>query len=122
VADPTYEDVCSGRTGHAEAVEVTFDPARISYEQLLACFWDIHDPTTLNRQGPDVGTQYRSAIFCHDAEQMAAAVASREGLAMAGRYRGPIVTEILPAATFYPAEDYHQQFMEKRHGKRRSWI
>ncbi len=122
VVGPSYEDVCSGLTGHAEAVEVTFDPVRVSYEQLLACFWDMHDPTTANRQGPDIGTQYRSAIFCHDPNQMATAIASREGLTMAGRYRGPIVTEIVPAAPFYRAEDEHQQYLEKRHGGRNGWF
>ena len=112
-ADPSYEEVCSGRTGHAEAVQVRFDPARVSYEDLLEVFWDLHDPTTLNRQGPDVGSQYRSAIFVHDAEQGAAAAASKERLQESGRYRDPIVTEILPAGLFHRAEDYHQQYFEK---------
>jgi peptide-methionine (S)-S-oxide reductase len=112
-ADPSYEEVCSGRTGHAEAVELQFDPARVSYEELLDVFWDLHDPTTLNRQGPDVGTQYRSAIYVHDAEQQAAATASKERLEQAGRYRGPIVTEIATAGAFHRAEDHHQQYFEK---------
>jgi peptide-methionine (S)-S-oxide reductase len=114
--NPTYEEVCTGRTGHAESVLVEYDPAKVSYEKLLEIFWDEHDPTTLNRQGPDVGTQYRSVIFFHDAAQQAAAVASKERLAREGKYRRPIVTEIVPAATFYPAEDYHQQYFFKRGG------
>ncbi len=113
-ADPTYEDVCSGRTGHVEVVEVTFDPAEVSYEDLLALFWEIHDPTTSNRQGPDVGTQYRSAIFYADDEQEAAARASKEALARSGRHTRAIVTEITAASEFYPAEDYHQNYFEKR--------
>jgi peptide-methionine (S)-S-oxide reductase len=112
-AKPSYEEVCSGRTGHAEAVQLQFDPERISYEQLLDLFWSLHDPTTLNRQGPDVGTQYRSAIFVHDAEQEAAATASKARLQEAARSRRPIVTEIVPAGPFYRAEDYHQQYFEK---------
>ena len=112
--DPTYEDVCTDRTGHAEAVEVEFDPARVNYGQLLDVFWNEHDPTQLNRQGPDVGTQYRSAIFFHNPAQQAAAIASREALEKSGRYRRPIVTEIVPAPDFHRAEDYHQQYLEKR--------
>lgn len=112
--NPTYRDVCSGRTGHAEVVEVTYDPARLSYDDLLTVFWENHDPTTLNRQGPDVGEQYRSAIFYHDDEQKAVANASKEERDRSGRYRRPIVTEITPASTFYEAEDYHQQYLEKR--------
>ncbi len=112
--DPAYEDVCSGRTGHAEAVRVEYDPSKVSYDELLAVFWEIHDPTTLNRQGPDVGTQYRSAIFFHDAEQEAAARASKEKLQKSGGFSGKIVTEITPASTFHRAEDYHQQYLEKR--------
>ncbi len=112
-AKPSYEEVCTGRTGHAEAVQLQFDPARVSYSELLDIFWDLHDPTTLNRQGPDVGTQYRSAIYVHDAEQEAAATASKERLQQAGRYRDPIVTEIVPASEFHRAEDYHQQYFEK---------
>ena len=112
--NPTYRDVCSGRTGHAEVVEVTYDPSRLSYDDLLTVFWENHDPTTLNRQGPDVGVQYRSAIFYHDDEQRKAAEASKEERDKSGRYRRPIVTEITPASTFYEAEDYHQQYLEKR--------
>jgi peptide-methionine (S)-S-oxide reductase len=110
--NPTYKDVCTDRTGHAEAVEVTFDPARVSYDKLLDVFWRIHDPTTVNRQGPDVGTQYRSATFFHSPEQEAAARAS-----MAKRQsqlKHPIVTQLVPASTFYRAEDYHQRYLEKR--------
>ncbi|MGZ4140603.1 MAG: peptide-methionine (S)-S-oxide reductase MsrA [Actinomycetota bacterium] len=110
--NPSYRDVCSHTTGHAEAVEVEFDPAQISYEKLLDRFFEVHDPTQLNRQGPDVGDQYRSAIFVHDDEQAAAAAAAKE--AHAKDHARPIVTEITPAATFYPAEDYHQRYLEKR--------
>jgi len=113
-ADPTYEQVCSGRTGHAEAVEVTYDPARVSYDELLRVFWENHDPTTPNRQGPDVGEQYRSAVFFHSPEQEAAAKASVASLEAAKRFRRPIVTQIVPAGPFYRAEDYHQQYLEKR--------
>ena len=112
--NPSYHDVCTGRTGHAEVVEVTYDPARVSYEDLLKVFWGNHNPTTLNRQGWDVGTQYRSAIYFHDAKQEAAARASKEQLEKSGKYRKPIVTEVTPASTFYMAEDYHQQYLEKR--------
>ncbi len=118
--DPTYEQVCSGRTGHAETVEVEFDPAEVSYDELLAVFWEIHDPTTLNRQGPDVGAQYRSAIFFHDADQEAAARASKEKLQKSGGFKGEIVTEITPASTFYRAEEDHQQYLEKR--RRARWL
>ena len=111
---PTYRDVCTGRTGHAEAVEVQYDPAEVSYEQLLSLFWEIHDPTTPNRQGPDIGTQYRSAIFFHTPAQQAAAAASKERMEKEGRFRSRIVTEIVPAAEFYRAEEYHQQYLEKR--------
>ena len=110
---PTYEQVCSGRTGHAEAVWLRFDPERVSYEKLLDVFWKLHDPTTLNRQGPDVGSQYRSAIFFHDVAQHSAAEASRDRLAASGTYRRPIVTQIVPAVTFFPAEEYHQRYLEK---------
>jgi peptide-methionine (S)-S-oxide reductase len=113
--NPSYEDVCSGRTGHAEVVEVTYDPSRVSYDELLNVFWSSHDPTTLNRQGPDRGTQYRSAIFYHNEAQEAAAAASKERWGSAGRFAGPIVTEITPASTFYKAEEYHQRYLEK-HG------
>jgi peptide-methionine (S)-S-oxide reductase len=112
--NPTYRDVCTDRTGHAEVVEVEYDPARVSYDDLLRVFWDSHDPTTLNRQGPDVGTQYRSVIFFHTPEQEAAAAASKEKLERSGRFKRPIVTAIAPAGTFYRAEDYHQQYLEKR--------
>ena len=112
--DPTYHDVCSGRTGHAEAVQVEYDPSQVSYDDLLRVFWENHDPTTLNRQGPDVGTQYRSAIFFHTPEQEAAAKASKDALAKSGRFKRPIVTEIQPAPEFWQAEDYHQQYLEKR--------
>ena len=112
--NPTYHDVCTGRTGHAEVVEVEFDPARVSYQDLLRVFWENHDPTTLNRQGPDVGTQYRSEIFFHSPEQQAAALASKQELERTGAYKRPIVTAILPAAPFYRAEEYHQQYLEKR--------
>jgi peptide-methionine (S)-S-oxide reductase len=114
VANPSYEQVCTGRTGHAEAVGVEFDPARVSYQDLLKVFWENHDPTTPNRQGPDVGAQYRSAIFFHNAQQEAAARASKETLDKGGRYKRPIVTEITPASEFYRAEEYHQQYLEKR--------
>jgi peptide-methionine (S)-S-oxide reductase len=112
--NPTYRDVCSGRTGHAEVVEVTYDADRLTYDDMLTVFWDNHNPTTLNRQGPDIGTQYRSAIFYHDDEQKAAATASKDERDKSGRYKSPIVTEITPASTFYEAEDYHQQYLEKR--------
>jgi peptide-methionine (S)-S-oxide reductase len=110
---PTYHDVCSGTTGHAEAVEVTFDPAIISYNQLLDIFWECHDPTQLNRQGPDLGTQYRSAIFCHSDAQKLMAEESRERLDRSARLRHPIVTEIVPVATFWEAEEYHQKYHRK---------
>ena len=112
--NPTYKEVCTDRTGHAEAVEVEFDPAQVKYADLLKVFWENHDPTQLNRQGPDWGTQYRSAIFFHTPEQQAAAEASKESLEKAHRYSKPIVTQIVPAVTFFPAEDYHQQYLEKR--------
>ena len=112
--NPTYKQVCTDRTGHAEAVRVEFDPAIVSYEQLLKVFWDIHNPTTLNRQGPDFGSQYRSSIFYHDEAQKAAAMASKEKIQSSGKYNRDVVTEITPASTFYMAEDYHQQYYEKR--------
>ncbi|MEK7268631.1 MAG: peptide-methionine (S)-S-oxide reductase MsrA [Nitrospirota bacterium] len=114
--DPTYHDVCTGRTGHAEVVEVEYDPSKVSYEELLAVFWNIHDPTTLNRQGPDMGTQYRSAIFFHNPEQEVAAKTSKEQLQHSGRFKKPIVTELTPASLFYRAEGYHQRYLEK-HGQ-----
>jgi len=112
VPHPTYEQVCTDRTGHAEVVEVTFDDEVVPYEQLLAVFWAEHDPTQLNRQGPDVGTQYRSVIFVHDAEQRAAAEASRARVQE--RLSRPIVTQIEDAPSFWEAEDYHQRYLEKR--------
>ena len=113
IDNPTYKDVCTGRTGHAEVVQVQYDPALVAFEQLLDVFWSIHDPTQLDRQGPDVGTQYRSAIFHHDPAQEAAARASKENLDASGRYRKPIVTEIAPAGHFWPAAEYHQQYIAK---------
>jgi peptide-methionine (S)-S-oxide reductase len=113
--NPTYRDVCTDRTGHAEVVEVDYDPERVSYEDLLNVFWNNHNPTTLNRQGPDVGTQYRSVVFYHTPEQQATAVASKERLEREGRFKRPIVTQIVPASTFYRAEEYHQQYLAK-HG------
>ena len=112
--NPSYEIVCSGRTGHAEVVEVTFDPGKVSYERLLEVFWSIHDPTTLNRQGPDIGEQYRSVIFYHGPAQEAAARAARDKLASSGRYANPVVTDIRSATAFFRAEDYHQRYLEKR--------
>src|SRR3984893_4668957 len=113
-ANPTYKDVCTDRTGHAEAVEVEYDPATLSYEKLLEVFWENHDPTQLNRQGPDWGTQYRSAIFFHTPEQEGEARLSKEQLEKAGLFKNPIVTHTFPALTFHPAEDYHKQYLEKR--------
>jgi peptide-methionine (S)-S-oxide reductase len=114
LVNPTYEDVCTDRTGHAEAVQVEFDPAKVSYGRLLDVFWENHDPTTKNRQGPDVGTQYRSAIFYHDAEQERAAKDSIVHQEKSGRFLRPIVTEIVPAVEFWQAEEYHQRYLEKR--------
>jgi peptide-methionine (S)-S-oxide reductase len=113
LVDPTYKDVCSGQTGHAEAVEVIFDPSVVSYDKLLELFWAMHDPTTSNRQGPDVGSQYRSAIFYHTEEQENAALASKINLQKSGKYQRGIVTQIVPAGRFYRAEEYHQQYIEK---------
>ena len=112
-ANPTYEDVCTGRTGHAEVVRVRFDPARLSFRDLLSVFFSIHDPTTLNRQGNDVGTQYRSVIFCQTPEQRAAATAVIAEITAARLWRDPIVTEVADAATFYPAEAYHQEYFTR---------
>jgi peptide-methionine (S)-S-oxide reductase len=111
---PTYKEVCTDRTGHAEAVEIDYDPAQVRYRDLLKVFWENHDPTQLNRQGPDWGTQYRSAIFFHTPEQQSEAQASKQALENAHRFSKPIVTQIVPAVKFHPAEDYHQQYLEKR--------
>ena len=112
--NPSYREVCSHRTGHAEAVRVEYDPTRVSYNDLLQVFWENHDPTQLNRQGPDIGDQYRSVIFYYSPEQEKAAEDSKEKLESSGKYRRTIVTQILPAPSFYMAEDYHQQYLEKR--------
>jgi peptide-methionine (S)-S-oxide reductase len=112
--NPTYKDVCSDTTGHAEVVEVEFDPNEISYETLLNVFWDNHNPTEVNRQGPDIGTQYRSVIFYHNEEERLVAERSKEERAKSGRYRRRIATQIVPATQFWRAEDYHQQYLEKR--------
>ena len=114
--NPTYEDVCSHQTGHAEVVEVEFDPAQVAYEQLLDIFWSNHDPTTRDRQGPDIGSQYRSVVFYHSPAQKTAAEAKKEALDRSGRFRRPIVTQIEPAPTFYRAEEYHQRYLAK-HGR-----
>lgn len=114
VENPTYQQVCTDRTGHAEVVEVVFDPSGVTFEDLLEVFWSIHDPTTLNRQGPDIGSQYRSVIFYHSPEQQKAALASKERMEKSGKFKRPIVTEIVPAAPYYKAEEYHQQYLEKR--------
>lgn len=112
--NPTYEMVCSDTTGHAEAVEVTYDPSQVSYEDLLKIFWENHNPTTPNQQGPDFGTQYRSVIFAHDDVQKSAAEQSLKEVDASGRWKRPVVTQIVPAVTFYPAEAYHQQYLLKR--------
>ncbi len=111
--NPTYKEVCSGRSGHAEIVRVEFDPSLVSYEQLLELFWSIHDPTQHDRQGPDVGSQYRTVIFHHSLQQRDAATASRDAIGKSGRFAGPVVTQIVPASTFYRAEDYHQQYIAR---------
>ncbi len=111
---PTYQQVCTDKTGHAEAVQVEYDPGQVTYGELLEVFWGNHDPTTVNRQGPDVGEQYRSAIFVHDEEQKRIATESKAGIEKSGRFEKPIVTEIRDAPEFYPAEDYHQRYFEKR--------
>jgi peptide-methionine (S)-S-oxide reductase len=111
--NPTYRDVCTGRTGHAEAVQVVYDPEEVSYDDLLNLFWEIHNPTTRDRQGLDVGSQYRSAIFYHTTDQQESAEASKKRLQRSGRFRSDIVTEITPASEFYPAEEYHQRYLEK---------
>jgi len=112
--NPAYQDVCTDTTGHAEAVEVTYDPTKISYDTLLNIFWENHDPTQLNRQGPDTGTQYRTAVFYHSDAQRETAEASKKALQESGRFKRPVVTQIVPAVTFWPAEDYHQQYLLKR--------
>ena len=112
--NPTYEDVCTNETGHAEVVQVTFDPAKVSYEQLLDVFWQAHDPTQVNRQGPDFGAQYRTAIFFHSPEQEAAAKKSLAALDDIGKFKRRIATEITPAGAFYRAEEYHQKYLQKR--------
>ncbi len=112
--NPTYKDICSGGTGHAEVVQLEFDPSVVSYRELLEVFWSNHDPTTPDRQGPDAGSQYRSAIFFHNIEQETTATASKAEIDRSGRLRDPVVTEISPASTFYLAEDYHQRYLEKR--------
>lgn len=114
--EPTYKQVCADATGHAEAVLLEYDPQKVTYEQLLEVFWRIHDPTTPNRQGPDIGSQYRSAIFYHSPEQASAAEASKKSLDASGRYGRPIVTQIVPADTFWPAEEYHQKYHLKHGG------
>ncbi len=111
--NPTYKEVCTGRTGHAEVCQVEFDPNQVSYEQLLNAFWKMHDPTTANRQGPDIGTQYRSAIFYLSPEQKEIATKSKEEANKSGKFRGPIVTEITAASAYWPAEEYHQRYFEK---------
>ena len=116
VENPTYEQVCSGRTGHAEVVHLEYDPAVVAYDKLLEVFWSSHDPTTLNRQGPDVGSQYRSTGFVHTPQQETAARTSKEALASSGRFQRPIVTEIAAASAFYRAEEHHQQYLAK-HGR-----
>lgn len=114
LANPSYQDVCTDRTGHAEVVRVEFDPAQVNYRDLLRVFWENHDPTQLNRQGPDVGMQYRSVIFYHSPEQEAEARASKAEQEQSGKHRRPVVTVIEPAPAFYRAEEYHQQYLEKR--------
>jgi peptide-methionine (S)-S-oxide reductase len=116
--NPTYEDVCTDRTGHAEALQIQYDPKQVSYEQLLEVFWNIHDPTTKNRQGPDIGSQYRSMICYHTPEQEKIAIKAKEELERSGKFRNKIVTEIVPASTFYKAEEYHQKYYQKRGGGR----
>ena len=112
--NPSYEDVCAGGTGHAEVVKIEYDENKVSFEELLQIFWNIHDPTTFNRQGPDIGSQYRSAIFIHSQEQEISAFASRKALEASKKYQNSVVTEIVPAKTFYRAEEYHQLYFQKR--------
>ena len=116
IADPTYEQVCSGNTGHAEVVLIEYDQRKVDYDELLEVFWDCHDPTQVNRQGPDIGSQYRSAIFTFDADQEAVARESKHAHDASGRYARPIATEITPAGPFWRAEDGHQQYLAKRNG------
>lgn len=116
--NPTYKEVSTGRTGHAESVEIIYDPSIVSYKELLDIFWDVHDPTQVNRQGPDIGSQYRSIIFYHNEEQKFDAIESKKELEKSGKYNKEIATEIIPAREFYPAEDYHQQYFEKEDYKR----
>jgi peptide-methionine (S)-S-oxide reductase len=111
---PTYKEVCTDQTGHAEVVQVTFDPSQVSYEQLLEVFWKVHDPTQVNRQGPDFGKQYRTAVFFHTSEQQAMALKSKQALDASGKFHRPVTTEITPAGTFWRAEEYHQRYLEKR--------
>jgi peptide-methionine (S)-S-oxide reductase len=118
---PNYEQVCRGNTGHAEAVEVVFDPEKVSYEKLLKVFWNCHSPTSLNKQGLDEGSQYRSALFCHTPAQLATALDSKEELQLSKKYRSPIVTQITPAGPFHPAEEYHQKYLEKQ-GIKHCWV
>ncbi len=113
ITDPSYEDVCHGDTGHAESIQISFDPKIVSYKNLLEYFWDMHNPTTINRQGPDIGSQYRSAIFYHDDQQLQQALESKQRQETNGRYQLPIVTEMSPLSIFYPAEEYHQQYLTK---------
>jgi peptide-methionine (S)-S-oxide reductase len=115
--EPTYKDVCSHKTGHAEAIEIIFDPSKVSFDELLEVFWSIHDPTTLNRQGPDIGTQYRSAIFYLNSEQEKKALNSKNKLETSKRFKRPIVTQIVSASEFWEAEEYHQQYVEKRNNQ-----
>lgn len=112
--NPSYRDVCTGKTGHAEVVQLEYDPSQVTYEELLNHFWSLHDPTTLNRQGPDIGTQYRSAIFFHSVEQQKIALEAKAKLEKLGRFKKPIVTEITAASQFYRAEEYHQRYLEKQ--------
>jgi len=112
--NPTYKEVCTDQTGHAEVVQVTFDPSKVSYEQLLEVFWKVHDPTQVNRQGPDFGKQYRTAIFFHTPEQQAKALKSKQALDASGKLSRPVATEITPAGSFWRAEEYHQRYLEKR--------
>ncbi|HIE16456.1 MAG TPA: peptide-methionine (S)-S-oxide reductase MsrA [Bacteroidales bacterium] len=114
VVDPTYEEVCTGETNHAEAVQIYYDENIISFKNLLAVFWSIHDPTSLNKQGPDEGTQYRSAIFCHNELQLKEALESKKQLELSGQLKKPIVTEIVPFSNFYKAEEYHQDYFRKK--------